>query len=157
MDSQKITDVYNLKKKREELQTQVDDLDKQIKDLDAQIDASLLVILGEMKADNKKEFAVDDLVATLMSKASFTISEDDVLKYLKDKGYTNLISIKEAVNKKELNKEVKINAALKKDLAPYMTTKSTEYVVVTTAENTEEMKKHINENKKSSSAIDTSK
>lgn len=153
MNTETIKQIYNLKKQKELLTTQSDELAKQINSLDEQINILSSSILQDMKTEKLQEYNIDDLVVTLMAKHSSSISEG-ALKYLTDNNYMQFVDTKQSIKKNPLNKELKTNTTLKEALAPFMSDITTEYVVVTTVENTEKMKEHINESKKAANSID---
>jgi DNA-binding transcriptional MerR regulator len=154
MNIDTIRQIYDLKKQKEILTTKSDELTKQISSLDEQITALSSSVLQDMKTEKLQEYNIDDLVVTLMAKHSSNINEG-ALKYLTDNNYMQFVDTKQSIKKNPLNKELKTNTTLKEALSPFMSDVTTEYVVVTTAENTEKMKEHINESKKvSASAID---
>ena len=105
-----------------------------------------------MLKDEIETFADDttDLVATLFTKtATGYLDEKAVLKYLHDNNLNEYITIKESINKRALNAELKTNNSLNESLSKdnWIGTSTTKYVVVTTKENTEKMFEHIKEGK----------
>ena len=130
--------------KEKEAKEQKENILKQISD-------KKQILLESMKNENIKQISLEDVFADMFSKenVSYT-SEKDVLKYLKDNNYNDLITVKttEALNKNNLKKALKTDNVLAEALQS-MTIKSlTEWVVITDKENHEKMLEHIEENKK---------
>jgi hypothetical protein len=154
MNIEKIKHLFSLKQEKDELQKQADDLDNKIKAIDALIDDDSDFVLQDMKAEQQKEFMADDLVVTLLSKHSYNMSDTSILDYLEKNNLSQFIDTKKSIKKNPLNKELKTNTELKEALSPFMTETTTDYVVVTTKENADKMKEHINESKKTAASID---
>ena len=146
----KIFSLQESKEKLEEAQTKLKD---DISVLDTEIQETKKELLNSMKAVNSSEVVTDDMLyATQFSKETIAYKdEQEVLAWLKNNNYSNLVTVKttEALNKKEINKLIKTDEALKTGLDNLTTTTKTEWVVVTNQENHEKMLEHIEDNSKS--------
>lgn len=150
--SEALVRVHSMKENEDELNDKIaeykkktDELKAGIKELDSKIEADSKIILDTMKTFNATSFETGDIVASKMSRDSVGFSDEaKAIDFLK-KNFANLI--KESIDKKEFNKEFKTNKALADGVKPFTVVNTTDYVVVTTKENTEKMLKHINEGK----------
>lgn len=152
MMNELMENIYKLKQEKEQLEKQQEELKNKISALEAQIDEYNNTILESMLKDEIETFADDttDLVATLFTKTTTGyLDEKAVLKYLHDNNLNEYITIKESINKRALNAELKTNNFLNESLSKdnWIGTSTTKYVVVTTKENTEKMFEHIKEGK----------
>ena len=145
----KIFSLQESKAKLEEAQTKLKD---DISVLDTEIQETKKELLNAMKAVNSSEVVTDDMLyATQFSKETIAYKdEQEVLAWLKNNNYSNLVTVKttETLNKKEINKLIKTDEALKTGLDNLTTTTKTEWVVVTNQENHEKMLEHIEDNSK---------
>ena len=146
-----IREIFDLKNQKKDLEEKESWYKEEISKVDTQISEKEKLLLNELKASNKQEVDLGDIVATLFSKenVSYT-SEKDVLKYLKDNKYNDLITTKttDALNKNNLKKALKTDETLSKALESMTVKTITEWVVVTDKENHQKMMEHIEENKK---------
>ena len=146
-----IQEIYNLKTRKELIETQITKLKKTLADIDEQIDEEEKVLLQRLTEENLEEIEYDNLVGFKQSRKNIGYtSEVDVLNILKsayDGKYVKT-KITESIDKNALKKALKDDAELKVNLEPFMLDGVTEYIVVTTKENRERMLEHINDSKK---------
>ncbi len=141
-----------------ELQNQADiweqkekEAKEQKENIQKEINSKKELLLKSMKESDSKEISLEDMFANLFSKENISYtSEKDVLKYLKENNYNDLITVKttESLNKNNLKKALKTNQELNKALESMTVKTITEWVVVTDRENHTKMLEHIEENKK---------
>lgn len=142
---------YNLRQEIKSIDEKMEELKKQKEELETQLDLVDLGLLNEIKILGKQEEEFDGLFLNYFKKSTVGYTSDsDVLKYLKDNGFTSLFKTKvtESLDKNAIKRELKTNEALKEALSQYIVEKLTEYVVVTDAENHQRMLEHIEEGKK---------
>ena len=141
-----IRTIYNLKREKENAERVVADLKLKIADLDENIDSLSSTLLREMQSSETKELKIDELVATVFKRENIGYkSDEDVLKYLKENYDGKYIKTKitESLDKTNLKKAIKTDAALAKALEDMTVTNVTEYVVVQDIINNEKMLEHI--------------
>lgn len=124
--------------------------DKIIKETTPKVELLKKEILAEMESKGEKEiFVRDKLYATVgVNTSTGYADEEAVIKYLQDNHYDKFVKVTTAINKKDLNAELKKNEALKKDIDSFITTNVTTYVTVTNEENHTKMLEYIEESKK---------
>lgn len=140
--------IYNLKREKENAERVIAGLKLKISGLDENIDSLSSTLLREMQSSETKELKIDELVATMFKRENIGYkSDEDVLKYLKENYGGKYIKTKitESLDKNNLKKAIKTDAALAKALEDMTVTNVTEYVVVTNQTNTQKMLEHINE------------
>lgn len=146
-----INEVFELKKKLKELEDKESKLKEEKAALSNEIDEKEKILLEKMKEANSKEIDLGEIVATMFSKENVSYTSDkDVLNYLKEHDYNDLITTKitEALNKNNLKKALKTDEALSKALEEMTIKTTTDYVVVTSKENHMKMLEHIDNSKK---------
>lgn len=124
-------------------------IENQIKTTNEELEplvAELLKALNEQKKDSIESEGWVAYKGT--TSATGYADEFGVINYLKENGYPQYVNVKESLNKKELNKELKTNASLKEALNSMITTSHTEWATVVTSENYSKVLEHINESKK---------
>lgn len=145
-----IREIFDLKTKYKELENQENKIKEEKKSLEGRIEEQEKLLLDKMKENNSKEIDLGEVVATVFSRENIGYTSDkDVLEYLKKNNFNDLITTKitEAINKINLKKALKINAALAEALKNMTIKTTTEYVVVTNKENHIKMLEHINTKK----------
>lgn len=138
--------IYNLKREKENVERVIAGLKLKISDLDENIDSLSSTLLREMQSSETKELKIDELVATVFKRGNIGYkSDEDVLKYLKENYGGKYIKTKitESLDKTNLKKAIKTDAALAKALEDMTVTNVTEYVVVQDIINNEKMLEHI--------------
>lgn len=153
----KIDEIYSLKQEIETKEKQKESLDEDIKRLQQALDEHSQALLEDMKEQNQIEYTNDNLVATYFAKDEVKYKDEkEVMKWLQENGYSQFVktttTTKVSLDKNPLKKEIKTNSELAKQLESMTIKYKSEYVVVTTVENTERMKQHINENKEKADA-----
>lgn len=145
---EKATQVYALRLQKEALEKQIEELKSQVVELESQIDPLNQEILNDIDEQGVVEliFEDDDLTINKFSKETKGYNEVETIKYLKEHNLP-FINVKETLNKKDLNKELKTNKELEESLKPLYEIKTTSWVVVTNLENHTKMLEHINEGK----------
>ena len=144
-----ISEIHALKVEKEALEKEQEVLKDKISALDTDINAKNTELLNKLKELKQDLVEYNDLVAYKGHVDTVAYKDEkEVLKYLKDNGYNNLITIKESLAKNPLKAALKKNEELKKALDDMLENKTTEYVVVTTKENYKQILEHIEENKK---------
>ena len=141
-----IRTIYNLKREKENAERVITGLKLKISDLDENIDSLSSTLLKEMQSSEIKELKIEELVATVFKRENIEYkSDEDVLKYLKEKNEGKYIKTKitESLDKTNLKKAIKTDAALAKALEDMTVTNVTEYVVVQDIINNEKMLEHI--------------
>lgn len=144
-----ISDIYDLKELKKQLEDVVTNLKSSISSIDAKIDEKEQALLEQMKlcgVDVDKD--VENLVAAIFKKENIGYTSDSaVLDYLKANNRSDLIKVKvtESLDKVALKKALKTDAALSESLEAMTVHSITEYVVVTSEANYEKMLEHINE------------
>lgn len=143
-----IKEIYQLKRQKEDIDNQIAALKAQASELDKNISDKANTLLEAMKTNNIHEIEADDVKAGWFTKENISYTSDsDVLDYLKKNNYNEYITTKttESLAKNPLKKAIKTNQQLAEALASMTVHKVTEYTVVTSKENYEEMLKHIDE------------
>lgn len=126
---------------------QMESLDKDIKELSSKL-LDEVKNTEEFKKDNGYNESFDNLNVEYFRRETIGYADESaVLAYLKQND-SKFITVKESINKKSLNAELKKNAELKEALDKMLTKKVSEYVVVTTLEKAEKMHEHIENAKK---------
>ena len=147
-----IKQIFQLERSKKDKEEEQAKLKEDISNLDTEIQEKKKLLLNAMKEAKSNEITTDDIVATYFSKENINYTSDkDVLDYLKQNNYNDLITVKttESLNKNALKKALKTDNNLNKALED-MTVKSiTEWVVVTDSETHQKMLEHIEENSKS--------
>lgn len=146
-----IKEIAELKEEKSELEKQIAELQEKMKDLDESISVKSDLLLKRMKESHVNEMSFNGLFATIFSKENIGYtSEAAVMNYLKEHGYERFIRTKvtESLDKLPLKKELKVNNTLAEALNNFTVKNSSEYVVVTTAENHHKMLEHIENNTK---------
>lgn len=147
-----IKQIFYLEKSKKDKEEEQTKLKEDISNLDIQIQEKKKLLLEAMKEAKSEEITTEDIVATYFSKENISYTSDkDVLTYLKENNYNDLITTKttESLNKNALKKALKTDTGLNEALES-MTIKSlTEWVVVTDSETHQKMLEHIEENSKS--------
>lgn len=128
----------------EEAKKVSDELGNKINALEAQLFLEVSKT-DEFKAKHKFDKEIcENIFITSMSKATTGYTDEEaVLKYLKENGYASFIKTTESIKKKELNSELKNNSELKDKLNSMTSTKVTEWVTVTKADNHARMLEHM--------------
>ena len=138
--------IYNLKREKENAEKVIAGLKLKISDLDENIDSLSSTLLKEMQSSEIEELKFEELVATVFKRENIGYkSDEDVLKYLKENYDGKYIKTKitESLDKTNLKKAIKTDAALAKALEDMTVTNVTEYVVVQDIINNEKMLEHI--------------
>lgn len=153
-----ILEIYKLKIQQKVLEAQIEKLKVSLKTIETQITEDSASVLKEMqqasndkKLDANNSYIIDNIVTTLMYRSSVNYTnEDNVVKWLKDNKYTDLFKtvITESLDKNKIKSALKKDKVLDEGLKPFIQETKTPYVVITTVENNEKMREHINENKK---------
>lgn len=139
-----ISQSYGLKGKIDALKAQRDALDAEIKELEASKQECDSAIVEGMKAIGATEVAEGDCFANLMRRESLSYDDPEaVIGYLEANGHPELVRVKKELNKVAINKAIKTDGELAKDLAEMASKKVTEYVVLTDAEGHAKMLEHI--------------
>lgn len=149
-----VNKIYEKKSQYDILETQYKDICDQMESLDKDIKELSSKLLDEVKnteefkKDNGYNESFDNLnVEYFRRETTGYTDENAVLAYLKQND-SKFITVKESINKKLLNAELKKNTELKEALDKMLTKKVSEYVVVTTLEKAEKMHEHIENAKK---------
>ena len=144
-----VSKAHALRTEKKNLEAQVAELTAKIAEIDEALKPIDSDILTALKEKNKDELEFEGgIFANLFKRESTGYTDEKaVIKWLKDNDFKQFVKVTEAINKKDLNKELKTNADLKKKLESMTSTKVTEYITVTDAENHEKMIQHINEGK----------
>lgn len=123
------------------------ELENEINELKAQVFEKVKET-EEFKSEGKvdKELAEGIFVTTFAKSSIGYDDEAAVIKYLSDSGRNELLTVKTTLNKKEINKAVKTDSKLKEALDSMTTTSTTEWCVVTKADNHQRMLEHIEKN-----------
>ena len=114
-----IKEIFDLQKKKKDLESNQEKLKQDISSLDIEISEKQKDLLSKMKESDSKEIDLGDIVATTFSKENIAYrDEKEVLNYLKNNNYVNLITTKttESLNKNNLKKALKTDEELKKAL-----------------------------------------
>lgn len=147
-----IKEIFYLEKTKKDKEEEQTKLKEAISNLDVQIQEKKKLLLDAMKEAKSEEITTENIIATCFSKENISYTSDkDVLTYLKENNYNDLITTKttESLNKNALKKALKTDTSLNEALEG-MTIKSlTEWVVVTDSETHQKMLEHIEENSKS--------
>ena len=148
-DMQQLVVVYReLKKKRTELEAEKAKLDAQLKEIQSNMDileADALETIEDMGVD---AYTYDGMTVSLMCRNSRQYDNVEALiSELKAQGLNQLVRVKEELNKVELNKALKDDDELNDLVNRYSKESQTRYVVITSEENTQKMREHINESK----------
>lgn len=148
--NESVNKAHVLRTEKKNLETQIEELNARIKEIDEALKPIDSDILNALKEKNKDELEFEGgIFANLFRKESTGYTDESaVIKWLKDNNFAQFVKVTEAINKKDLNKELKTNASLKTKLDSMLSTKVTEYITVTDAENHEKMIGHIKENTK---------
>ena len=143
---------YALRKKKEELEAQVEKLKAEIDAIEDQLQTQNSQILAILKELKKDEVLEEGLYANLFSKEAIGYTSDkDVIAWLKANGYSSFVKSKvtESLDKNPLKKAIKADPKLAEALAGMTVRSTTEWVVVTDEENHAKMLEHIREGKES--------
>lgn len=147
--------IYEKKLQVEELENQIKELTAQKAAIETEISSLSDELLVEVKATDEFvekgtfQTSIDDLSVEYFKKSTTGYADEAaVMKYLAENGYEKFIAIKKSIDKRPLGVELKTNAELKAKLDSMLTTKVSEYVVVTTTEKAERMHEHIEAGKK---------
>ena len=143
-----MTEIYKLKEVKEKLEADSASIAEELKTVNSQIDLLLKDLLDSFKKSDVNKLEFDNLVAEKFTKESIAYTSDaDVVNYLKEKyaGKHIKTKITENLDKNSLKKAIKTDTELAEALEAMLVKTSTEYVVVTTAENHAKMLEHINE------------
>lgn len=151
-----IRHIYDLKSQSKALQDSMDKCKATKKEIDADIEKETSILLEAVqKANSNKEldkdnsYASDDLVVSLLHNFSIEYKDESAaLKWLEDNHYDTLYKTTVSIDKNKLKTALKKDAVLSEGLKPYTEEKTTEYLVVTSRENTEKLREHIAESKK---------
>ena len=149
-----VNKIYEKKSQYDILETQyknicdhMESLDKDIKELSSKL-LDEVKNTEEFKKDNGYNESFDNLNVEYFRRETIGYADESaVLAYLKQND-SKFITVKESINKKSLNAELKKNTELKEALDKMLTKKVSEYVVVTTLEKAEKMHEHIENAKK---------
>jgi hypothetical protein len=139
---------YQLRQQIKDLENQEADIKAKKALLEQELELVDSGLLDEIKRLDKSEIEVDGLFLNHFKRVNVGYTSDaDVLKYLKDNGFTSLFKTKvtESLDKNAIKKELKTNTALQEALSKFIVEKLTEYVTVTDAENHAKMLEHIEE------------
>lgn len=145
---EKARESYELRLHKEDLEKQLEDLKKQIEEYETQISNINTEIMSELDSQQVNEliFEDEDLTINKFEKTTKGYNEVETIKYLKEHNLP-FITIKESLNKKDLNKELKTNKQLEEELSSLYETKTTSWIVVTNLEKHQRMLEHIENNK----------
>jgi phage host-nuclease inhibitor protein Gam len=133
-----------------ELRNQLKNLEETKKKLEEELSVLDSELLESIKGSDKDELEFDGLFLNLFRRKSVAYDDEKaVLNYLKENGYSSLITIKttESLNKNAIKKELKTNSLLNEALSSHTTEKVTEYITVTDAESHQKLFEHIEEGK----------
>lgn len=140
---EKINKVFELESFADSKEAEKKAIDAEIKAARNEADEIKTELLKEFLENNVNEKDVGDVVASIgVTSTTGYDDEEAVKKYLSDNGLGNFLKVDVSIKKKELNKELKDNAALKEALNSFISTKQTKYLVVTDRENHEKMLEH---------------
>lgn len=146
-----IAAIYAAKASKEIFEADMENLKFKINTLDADIEKHNEELLAELKSDGAAEYISDTgLYANVFKKENIGYTSDaDVLKYLKENNYNEYVKTKitESLDKRPLSKALKTDEKLAAALEAMTVKTTTEYVVVTNAENHQKMLEHIEEGK----------
>ena len=146
-----IRQIFELQNKASEWEEKEKEAKEEKENIEKEISSKKELLLDIMKQGESKETCFDDLLANIFSKENISYKDEkEVISYLKDHNYNDLITVKttEALNKNNLKKALKTNNVLAEALESMTVKKLTEWVVVTDKENHMKMLEHIEENKK---------
>lgn len=140
---EKINKVFELESFADSKEAEKKAIDAEIKAARNEADEIKTELLKEFLENNVNEKDVGDVVASIgVTSTTGYDDEEAVKKYLSDNGFNDFLKVEVSIKKKELNKELKDNAALKEAINPFISTKQTKYLVVTDRENHEKMLEH---------------
>ena len=146
-----IRQIFELQNKASEWEEKEKEAKEEKENIEKEISSKKELLLDLMKQGESKETCFDDIFANIFSKENISYKDEkQVISYLKDHNYNDLITVKttEALNKNNLKKALKTNNVLAEALESMTVKKLTEWVVVTDKENHMKMLEHIEENKK---------
>ena len=139
-----ISQSYGLKCRIDALKAQRDAIDAEIKELEASKHECDSAIVEGMKAIGATEVMEGDCFANLMRRESLSYDDPDaVIGYLEANGRPELVRVRKELNKVAINKAIKTDGELVKDLAGMASKNVTEYVVLTDAEGHAKMLEHL--------------
>ena len=114
-----IKQIFQLERSKKDREEEQAKLKEDISNLDTEIQEKKKLLLNAMKEAKANEITTDDIVATYFSKENISYTSDkDVLDYLKENNYNDLITVKttESLNKNALKKVLKTDNNLNKAL-----------------------------------------
>jgi len=154
---EKVERIWALKKTQDELTEEKKSVEEKLKNATQECEVLLHEVLDEMKASGADEsaFLTDDgpLYATMFKRTNVGYTDEgSVIEYLQKNGYDKFVKVTVAINKRDLNAELKKNAELKEALDGFTENKVSEYVVVTSDETHGRMVEHIVESTKAKKA-----
>ena len=141
-----IKNIYNAQLKVAELDSEIEKLKAEKAEVENQMKSYSDELMSNMKKDNLTELTEEGLYANYFSKENVSYKDEkQVLDYLKNNGYSNLIRLKttESLDKTPLKKALKTDSKLAEALNELTIRTTTEYVTVTTEENHTKMLEHI--------------
>lgn len=144
-----IREIYNLQQQRDRFNVNAQKLKDQISNVDELIDAKKAELMQMVKDAGVNEVNHDELVCIRVEKPSVGYtSEADVMSMLKEKYSGKYINVKvtESIDKRGLKKALKEDINLHNDLSSFIEDKTTEYLVITTAENRARMLEYMEKN-----------
>ena len=121
-----IKQIFHLERSKKDREEELAKLKEDISNLDILIQEKKKLLLDAMKEAKSFEITTDDIVASYFSKENISYTSDkDVLDYLKQNNYNDLITTKttEALNKNALKKALKTDNTLN-EVLENMTIKS---------------------------------
>lgn len=144
-----ISDIYELKELKKQLEDVVANIKSSITSIDSKIESKEKDLFNIMKTSEiDVDTDVENVVAAIFKKENIGYTSDTaVLEYLKSIDRSDLIKVKvtESLDKVALKKAIKADASLSESLDSMMIKSITEYVVVTSSDNYQKMLEHINE------------
>lgn len=146
-----IKQIFELQNKASEWEQKEKEAKEEKENIEKEISSKKELLLDLMKQEESKETCFDDIFANIFSKENISYKDEkQVISYLKDHNYNDLITVKttESLNKNNLKKALKTDNVLAEALESMTVKKLTEWVVVTDKENHMKMLEHIEENKK---------
>lgn len=149
MNDERIKKIYELKKQKDALDEQLNKLKEKIDSISKTIDEETPNVLTDILSEGLSSYKhpTEDIVVTLCHNTSTDYKDEkSVLDYLLE-NYPELVKTTHKIDKKGTNKEIKTNMSLKESLNNFLETKTTQYVVITSSENTEKMLQHMVEDK----------
>ena len=140
---EKINKVFELESLADSKEADKKKLEEEIKNARNEASNIKAELLAEFLENNINEKEVGDVIASIgVNSTTGYDDEEAVKKYLSDNGLGDFLKVEVSIKKKELNKELKDNAALKEAINSFISTKYTKYIVVTDRDNHDKMLEH---------------